>query len=125
MTAKHWRYLFAVMLITAMTAAAELLGEQEVIFPEIAALAAGMWVVNKRGWHVSRKQVAGLMTLGAIAGICIVRFSPLPLPGNIAMAFLFAAGYMTLTGSTLVPLISACMLPSCWVPTALSIPRPY
>lgn len=105
------RYLFALILITAMTGAAELLGEQEIIFPEIAALAAGLWVVDKRVWHVTRPQAVWMMTLGAAAGICIVRFSPLPLPGNIALAFLFAAFCLTFTGTTLVPLISACMLP--------------
>lgn len=108
---KYTRYFLSLILITAMVAAADLTGEREVIFPEIAALAAGLWVVDKRVWHATRWQAVALMTAGALAGIAIVRFSPLPLAGNMALAFLFAAGCLLATSTTLVPLISACMLP--------------
>lgn len=108
---KYIRYALAAALVTAMTAAADALGEREVIFPEIAALAAGLWVVDKRVWYATRRQVVGLMTAGALAGIAIVRFSPLPPAGDIALAFLCAAGALLVTGTTLVPLISAVMLP--------------
>lgn len=111
MSTKYKRYAFSLALITVMVAVAELAGEREVIFPEIAALAAGFWVVDKRVWHTTRLQAVLLMTGGALAGIAIVRFSPLPLAGNIALAFLFAAGCLFATGTTLVPMISACMLP--------------
>lgn len=48
MDKKRARYAASLGLVAAMVAAAELLGEQEVVFPEIAALAAGMWVIDKQ-----------------------------------------------------------------------------
>lgn len=46
-----------------------------------------------------------------VAGVCIVRWSPWPLAANLALAFAFAAGCLSLSRTTLVPLVSACMLP--------------
>ena len=105
------RYFYAMLMILLMIGVAEWLGEKEIIFPEMAALTIGMWIVDKRVWQVRRLLVVVLMTLGAAAGVCIVRYSPLPLVGNLALAFSCAAIGLTLTRSTLVPLVSACMLP--------------
>lgn len=105
------RYLFALLLIAGMVAAAELTGETEVIFPEIAALVVGMWVVDKPVWRVRRRQLVVLMTLGAVVGISLVRFSPFPLVVNMVAAFVFSAVCLMFCRATLVPLISACMLP--------------
>lgn len=105
------RYIYALLLIVGMVAAAELAGEKEIIFPEIAALVVGMWVVDKPVWRVRRRQLVILMTLGAIVGIAIVRYSPWPLVLNMVLAFVFAAVCLLLCRATLVPMISACMLP--------------
>ena len=70
-----------------------------------------MWIVDKRVWRVSRIGVVVLMTLGAIAGVCIVRYSPFPLLANLMFAFALAAICLTLSRATLVPQISVCMLP--------------
>lgn len=51
------------------------------------------------------------MTLGAVAGICIVRYSPLPYVVNLCAAFVFAGASLLISRATLVPLISACVLP--------------
>ena len=45
---KRKRYLFALTMILLMVAVAELSGEKEIIFPEMAALTIGMWIVDKR-----------------------------------------------------------------------------
>ena len=86
-------------------------GEKEVVFPEVAALAIGLWIIDKRVWQVRRRQIVPLMTIGAIAGVCIVRYSPFPLPANLCMAFAFAGLCLSVSRTTLIPLISACMLP--------------
>ena len=109
--ARRKRYFYALLMILLMIGAAELLMEREIIFPEMAALTIGMWIVDKRVWRVSRIGVVVLMTLGAIAGGCIVRYSPFPLLANLMFAFAFAAICLTLSRATLVPQISACMLP--------------
>lgn len=94
--ARRKRYFYALLMILLMIGAAELLMEREIIFPEMAALTIGMWIVDKRVWRVSRIGMVVLMTLGAIAGVCIVRYSPFPLLANLMFAFAFAAICLTL-----------------------------
>jgi len=98
-------------MVMLMVGIAEWTGEKEIIFPEMAALAVGLWVIDKRVWKVGRWQLIGLMTAGAVAGVCIVRYSTLPLLCNLCLAFAFAACCLLFSRATLIPLISACMLP--------------
>ena len=77
----------------------------------MAALTIGMWIIDKRVWKVNRLKMVVLMTIGAVTGVCIVRYSPLPLLSNLGLAFLFAALCLLVSRTTLIPLISACMLP--------------
>ena len=51
---QRWRYLSALAMVVLMVAVAERTGEREVIFPEMAALAIGMWIAPKRVWNVTR-----------------------------------------------------------------------
>lgn len=105
------RYCYALLMILLMVGVAGYFGEREIIFPEMAALTVGMWIVDKRVWQVSRMRMVILMTVGAFVGVCIVRYSPFPLLVNLSMAFAFAAVCLTLFRATLIPQISACMLP--------------
>jgi hypothetical protein len=109
--AKKIRYVFSAFMVILMVGLAEWAGEKEIIFPEMAALTIGMWVIDKRVWKVRRWQMIWMMTAGAVAGVCIVRYSPLPLLCNLCMAFTFAACCLMFSRTTLIPLISACMLP--------------
>lgn len=108
---KWQRYLYSLLMIVTMVGVAEWIDEKEIIFPEMAALTIGMWIVDKRVWRISRIRMLLLMTLGAIAGICIVRYSPFPLLANLGIAFAFSAVCLMLSKTTLIPQISACMLP--------------
>jgi len=108
---KKVRYVFSVFMVMLMVGIAEWTGEKEIIFPEMAALVVGLWVIDKRVWKVGRWQLIGLMTAGAVAGVCIVRYSTLPLLCNLCLAFAFAACCLLFSRATLIPLISACMLP--------------
>ena len=45
------RYFYAMLMILLMIGVAEWLGEKEIIFPEMAALTIGMWIVDKRVWQ--------------------------------------------------------------------------
>jgi hypothetical protein len=94
-----------------MAAAAELSGEREIIFPEAGALALGAWIAPRQPWRVSRAQMVGLMTLCALAGVALVRFVPFGLPVKTALGLAFVGTVLTLSGTTLIPLISACILP--------------
>ena len=105
------RYVYALLMVFLMVLAAELLGEKEVIFPELTALTVGMWIVGKRVWRVKRWHILLMMTVGATAGVCLVRYVPFPLWVNLSLAFFFASFCLMLFRATLIPLFSACMLP--------------
>lgn len=108
---KRIRYISSLLMILLMIGAAECLGEKEIIFPEMAALTIGLWIIDKQVWKVRRRQIILLMTLGAFAGVCIVRYSPLPFLINLCLAFAFTAVCLSVSRTTLIPQISACMLP--------------
>ena len=94
-----------------MVGLAEWTGEKEILFPEMTALIVGLLIIDKRVWNVSRWQIILLMSLGAVAGICIVRYSPLYYVINLCLAFAFAGACLLMSRATLIPLISACVLP--------------
>lgn len=105
------KWLSVILLSAGMMAAASITGEREIIFPEILAIAAGAWFSKSQPWRVSRLQLVVLMSAGAVFGVCIVTFFPVPKLVQIAAAFAFAALLLFFTRTTLVPLLSAAMLP--------------
>lgn len=105
------RSMASIVMIVLMTATAELFNEKEIIFPEIAALVIGAWFVDRQPWRVNRIKLVVLMSLSAVVGICMVRFVSLPMFWQVAMGFAFTAVSLTVSKTTLVPMISACILP--------------
>ncbi|WP_044532523.1 hypothetical protein [Bacteroides intestinalis] len=108
---KLTRYLISLIMILIMVGLAEWTDEKEILFPEMTALIIGLLIIDKRVWNVKRWQIILLMTLGAAVGICIVRYSPLPYVVNLCAAFAFAGASLLISRATLIPLISACVLP--------------
>lgn len=108
---KWIRNIIVLLFVMGMVAAAMLTGEREIIFPEILALAAGAWVADRQPWRVGRLHLVALMTVGSLAGVLLVRYVPMPLLLQVLAAFLFAAALLLLSRTTLVPLLSACILP--------------
>lgn len=105
------KYLASLIMILIMVGLAEWSGEKEIIFPEMTALIVGLLIVDKRVWNVKRWQIILLMSLGAVAGICLVKYSPLHYVVNLCIAFAFAGACLLISRTTLIPLISACVLP--------------
>ena len=108
---KLTRYLISLIMILIIVGLAEWTDEKEILFPEMTALIIGLLIIDKRVWNVKRWQIILLMTLGAAVGICIVRYSPLPYVVNLCAAFAFAGASLLISRATLIPLISACVLP--------------
>ena len=108
---KLTRYLISLVMILMMVGLAEWTNEKEILFPEMTTLIIGLLIIDKRVWNVKRWQIILLMTLGAAVGICIVRYSPLPYVVNLCAAFAFAGASLLISRATLIPLISACVLP--------------
>ncbi len=98
-------------LVTAMTFASVFLAEKEIIFPEVAAIAAGALLSPKLCWQTDRRRIFISIMLCALLGMLIVRF----LPGSAA--FKMTVGYalsqllLLLSGTSFVPMISAMVLP--------------
>lgn len=105
------RYICSLAMIMLMVGAAELSGQREILFPEMAALVIGLWIVGKRVWCIRPWQMALFLPLVASFGVLIVRFSPLPLPLNVTVAFLFTAAMLYILRSSFYPMLSACILP--------------
>ena len=116
----------AVAVVAAMVAAAELLGEREIIFPEMAALAVGMLAAPRRPWQTSRSRTALLIAVCAITGVLIVRYVHAPLWAQMSLAFLLCQLLFVSSGTTFAPMISAMVLPvflgtTSWVYPAAAI----
>ena len=124
---RYERYIFATVLICLMLLIAELSGEKEIIFPEIAALAIGAWISEKQIWESNKRKLFLLVTLAALVGVLTVRYIPVPMIIQVLICYAFTGISLTITATNLIPIISACILPvymqtTSWVyPIAVSV----
>ena len=107
-------YLAAGAIILAMIAAAVLLRDKEIIFPEIAALCTGVFLAPKLVWKdTGPGKFLGLMTLSACLGIVLPTVIPAELVVlRLVVGCAFTLVCLTVTGSGLWPMLSACVLPA-------------
>lgn len=98
-------------VVAIMVGSAEILGEKEIIFPEITAVAMGALIAPVQSWNTSRTRLFAAIVSAAVAGVCIVRFIPEILILRIAVGLLMTVGVITLSKTGFVPAISACILP--------------
>ncbi len=105
------RLWLSAALITAMILFAELLGEKEIIFPEIAALAVGAWLSPKLPWETNRMKILLLLSLSAGIGYVLSAYVNLPLYFKILLGMILCMVLLLLSRTTMLPLISACILP--------------
>ena len=103
--------LIAVLVVTAMTAAAELSGEREILFPEIAAISAGALLSPRLKWQTNGLRLFVSITLGAVLGLLTVLYVPLPLTAVMCLAFAAASLMLELSGTSFAPMISSVVLP--------------
>lgn len=98
-------------IVTVMVGLSEFFHQPELLFPEIAAIVVGMLVAPRRPWQVSGIRMLGMIALGAVIGVLLVRTLPLPLPVLAAAAFLCSQVVYLLSGTTFAPVVSATVLP--------------
>lgn len=101
----------AVLTVMLMTAAAEFSGEKEILFPEIAAIAAGALIAPKFAWETSKLRLFVLICIGSVLGLLISMFVPLALSVKLCIAFLAASLLFQFSGTTFAPVISSVVLP--------------
>jgi len=94
-----------------MFAVADFTGQKEIIFPEIAALALGAWVMEKSPWPGTDLHFWISPTRAALTGILIVRFFPYTPFFMITAAFCLVALQLKLARSAVLPSISGAILP--------------
>ena len=99
------------VVLCAMVAAAEVTGEAEIIFPEVAALSVGCFLAPRLVWRTSALRMILCIAVCAAGGVCIVRFVPLPLWAQFSLAFAVGQMVLFVSGTTFAPLISAIVLP--------------
>lgn len=105
------RMILCIIMSIAMVLVSELLGEKEILFPEIVALLTGAWAAKKQPWEVTRWQMVLLMAISSVVGVVLVRYVPFPLYGEVLIGYLFVGLCLSIFKSGLAPMISACILP--------------
>lgn len=103
--------LGTLLIVALMTGLAEGLGDREILFPEIAALAIGYLCAPKRKWQVDSLRMFVLITGCAAAGFAISCLMPGPLGLKLILAFVLAQIVFLFSGTSLAPMISAVVLP--------------
>lgn len=100
-----------VLIVVLMVGTAELLGQSEIIFPEITAIAVGALLAPRMAWNTSRPRILLLIALCAVLGVGIVRFVPGPDWMKLTLAYGAAEALYLCSGTTFAPMISAAALP--------------
>lgn len=103
--------ILTIAFVTAMVFIAEYFGVKDIIFPEIAALAFGAWIMEDRPWPGPAWTLWFSPTLGAITGVLILHFMPTSIIWMILVALIFVFIELKIFKSSMSPTISAAVLP--------------
>lgn len=103
--------IMAVAITILMVAVSFFMGEKEIIFPEIAALATGFFLAPKIPWNASPVKFVFLMTFSSFVGLALSAWLPVHIMLKIFIGIVFSATLLTIFKSNLYPLLSACILP--------------
>jgi hypothetical protein len=117
----------AMALVLSMLALAQFADRKEIIFPEIAALAFGAWVMDRMPWRGRRLCLWFSPTLAAVTGVVLQRWLPDQPLAAILLAFAVVAAELRLCRSGILPSVSAAILPiitrttSWWYPVSVCL----
>ena len=103
--------LCTMLLIGGMVGAAELLGNGEIIFPEIAAIATGAVVAPRLAWRTDGWHILAGIALCAALGLGIVWGMLGPVWMQMSAAYLLASAAAFCLRTGFAPMISAAVLP--------------
>lgn len=104
-------YGMILLIVAGMVGAAEVLHENEIIFPEITAIAVGALMAPKLAWRTNRIRILVLIMICAVLGVGIVLYLPAPLWIQISVAYAVAEVIFLCSGTSFAPMISAIVLP--------------
>ena len=103
--------LAVVLLVIAMYTASGGVSQKEIIFPELAALAVGAWVLGNQRWLSRPLLICISPTLAAVTGTIIVHFLSQYQVVAILLAFVLVSIELWIMRSQVTPSISAAILP--------------
>lgn len=103
--------LCAMLLIGGMVGAADLFGNSEIIFPEIAAIATGALLTPKLAWRTDALHTFGAIVICAALGLGIVLWMPGAVWLQMSIAYLLASVLFLLSRTSFAPMLSAAVLP--------------
>lgn len=109
--AVYIRLAVSVLIVTVMVFVSEIFNEPEIVFPEIAALAMGGIISEKTVWKVNRKIMFLLMSISAFLGYFLAMAQDIPIVIRIAAAILICCAALLMSKTTMLPMISASVLP--------------
>lgn len=103
--------LCTLLVVVGMIFFSEFFGEKEIIFPEVTALAIGIFLAPKLSWKTNYRRIFILIGFCAISGVCIVRYLPVPIWTQFSIAYALSQIILLCSKTTFAPMISAIMLP--------------
>ena len=98
-------------VVTLMVGLSVVMREKEIIFPEVGAIAAGMFLTPNRPWMTNGRRMILCLILCAALGMVMVRFVSLPLVVQMILAYALAYLIQSLSATSFMPMISAMVLP--------------
>lgn len=98
-------------ILFLMVSASCLVGESEIIFPEIGAIATGMFLAPRFAWRADYRRIFLCLLLCGILGMAIVRFVPGPAALQMSLGYVLALLVLMISGTTFAPMVSALVLP--------------
>ena len=105
------KYIIPVVIIALMVGAAIIFHDQEILFPEIAAIAIGALVSPQLSWKTSRIRILISIMVAAICGMLIVAYVHLPVTYEMVLAYFIGQILLLSSETTFAPMISAIVLP--------------
>ena len=106
-----FEWIVAVIVIFVIVVSAEVLKEREIIFPEIAAISIGYLMAPKRFWMVNSSRMVVMIGICSTIGVMIVRWGPSNVWLKVVIAFALGQLFLSLSGTSFSPMISAIVLP--------------
>lgn len=108
---KKQALMYIIFLVSCMFVVAQVSGEEEIIFPEIAALGVGAWFIKESPWEKKPLYLWLSPTLASVTGIAILRYAPIAKEFMIIVAFVLVIVELKVLHSKVLPSISAAILP--------------
>lgn len=98
-------------LCVLMVGISEVCGQRELLFPDLAALAAGLLLSPAKLWRTDGKRVVFLVTLSAALGWGITAYLQEDLWLKLSLAFLAGQLLLLFSGTDLTPVVSVIVFP--------------